>query len=80
MPQQARPFELARLLGMSTVLVPRNPGALSALGLGLADAVSDRSRSLLVSSVAPRGEELDAVYRKLEREARAKGLMPRGYR
>lgn len=63
--------ELARQLGMTTVLVPRDPGALSALGLGLADAVADRSRSLLISSVAPRGADLERPFRQLEKDARA---------
>jgi N-methylhydantoinase A len=41
---------LARALGMKRVVVPRFPGALSALGLLLADARKDYSRTLLVDA------------------------------
>jgi N-methylhydantoinase A len=40
--------DLARALGIPRVIVPRFPGALSALGLLLADARKDYSRSLLL--------------------------------
>jgi N-methylhydantoinase A len=40
---------LARDLGIGRVIVPRFPGALSALGLLLADARKDYSRTLLIS-------------------------------
>src|SRR5262249_24615616 len=41
---------LARALGMPRVVVPRFPGALSALGLLLADARKDYSRTLLIGA------------------------------
>jgi N-methylhydantoinase A len=41
---------LARALGMPRVIVPRFPGALSALGLLLADVRKDYSRTLLVDA------------------------------
>jgi N-methylhydantoinase A len=41
---------LARSLGMRRVLVPRFPGALSALGLLLADVRKDYSRTLLIDA------------------------------
>jgi len=41
---------LARGLGMPRVVVPRDPGALSALGLLLADARKDYSRALLMDA------------------------------
>src|SRR5207249_7481312 len=41
---------LARGLGMPRVVVPRHPGALSALGLLLADARKDYSRTLLMDA------------------------------
>src|SRR5262249_58615672 len=41
---------LARSLGMRRVVVPRFPGALSALGLLLADVRKDYSRTLLVDA------------------------------
>lgn len=39
--------ELAASLGISQVIVPRNPGVLSALGMALADTVKDYSCTLL---------------------------------
>jgi N-methylhydantoinase A len=42
--------DLARGLGMSRVLIPQFPGALSALGLLLADARKDYSRTLLLAA------------------------------
>ena len=43
---------LARSLGIARVVVPRFPGALSALGLLLADVRKDYSRSLLIDADA----------------------------
>src|SRR5207249_9317699 len=43
---------LARSLGIARVVVPRFPGALSALGLLLADVRKDYSRTLLIDAKA----------------------------
>lgn len=39
--------DLAQALGITQVMIPRAPGALSALGMTVADAVRDESRALL---------------------------------
>jgi len=62
--------ELATALGMSTVLVPRNAGVLSALGLLLADAVRDYSRAILRRATALTLDDLLAVCAPLDERAR----------
>jgi N-methylhydantoinase A/oxoprolinase/acetone carboxylase beta subunit len=62
--------ELATALGMSTVLVPRNAGVLSALGLLLADAVRDYSRTILRPADALTLEDLLAACAPLDEQAR----------
>jgi N-methylhydantoinase A len=69
--------DLARGLGMSRVLVPRFPGALSALGLLLADARKDYSRTLLVGAEGSRPRikaVLDELHRFGAAELRAEGF------
>jgi N-methylhydantoinase A len=56
--------ELAAELGIATVIVPRLAGALSALGMLLADRSRDYSLGALGAS------DYDARFRKLERQAR----------
>jgi N-methylhydantoinase A len=68
--------DLARALGLEGVIVPRHPGAFSALGILLSDVARDVSRSVLLpvpdSATALRGflRDLDARFRILERNAR----------
>jgi N-methylhydantoinase A len=68
---------LARGLGMKRVVVPRFPGALSALGLLLADVRKDYSRTLLISADGA-SARLKAALRELhqrgETEMKAEGL------
>jgi N-methylhydantoinase A len=64
--------ELAQTLGIPRVLVPLDPGALSAFGILMSDVVKDYSRTVLW----PVSEELPAVrlrkvFRELERSALA---------
>jgi len=69
--------DLARALGIPRVIVPRFPGALSALGLLLADARKDYSRSLLMpaeSSERRIREVLDQLHRVGEREMKSEGF------
>ncbi len=40
---------LARLLNMETVLIPKNPGILSAMGMVMADIVKDYSQTVMVT-------------------------------
>jgi N-methylhydantoinase A len=58
---------LARGLGMRRVVVPRFPGALSALGLLLADVRKDYSRTLLLDAQKS-GRELKAVLAQLHEQ------------
>lgn len=60
---------LARSLRIPRVLIPTMPGALSALGILLADVVRDYSRTVMVSGDAVR--DLDDQFAELEERARA---------
>jgi N-methylhydantoinase A len=69
--------ELARALGIPRVIVPRFPGALSAMGLLLADARKDYSRSLLMSAELSQHrirEVLDELHRVGESEMKSEGF------
>ena len=74
---------LAHGLGIPKVVVPRFPGALSALGLLLADARKDYSRTLLVVADEA-GKKLKLVFDELHRlgnsEMRSEGFKPRDIR
>jgi len=75
--------DLARALGIPRVVVPRFPGALSALGLLLADARKDYSRSLLMPVEAARSriaEILDELHRVGEFEMKAEGFPAKAIR
>ena len=61
---------LARGLGMRRVVVPRFPGALSALGLLLADVRKDYSRTLLIDADQS-GEKSKKVLRELHKQGQA---------
>ncbi|HMK22952.1 MAG TPA: hydantoinase/oxoprolinase family protein, partial [Terriglobales bacterium] len=63
--------ELAGALGISRVLVPANPGALSALGILVSDVIKDYSRTVLwrTSSALPMAK-LEIEFRHLSRLAR----------
>ncbi len=58
---------LARALRIPHVLVPRMPGALSALGILMSDVVKDYSRTVML---APDDERLETHFAELERLAR----------
>jgi N-methylhydantoinase A len=62
--------ELARNLAIPQVLIPGNPGLLSALGALLADITKDYSRSYLTPESAVRWPDIEHVYGDLERQAR----------
>jgi N-methylhydantoinase A len=67
---------LARALRIPTVLVPSMPGALSAIGILLADAVRDYSRTVMLPADAT--ESIEAIFAELEQrgvaEFAAEGL------
>jgi N-methylhydantoinase A len=71
--------ELAEALAIPTVILPAHPGALSAFGILVSDAVKDFSRTLLLNLAKenPRAK-LDGEFRKLERAAR-KGFHEEGW-
>lgn len=61
---------LARLLGMSTVVVPRNPGLFSALGMLFSDVVRDYSTTVMLDSRKTEVVELAMLFAPLEAKAR----------
>jgi N-methylhydantoinase A len=67
---------LARALRIPTVLIPAMPGALSAIGILLADAVRDFSRTVMLPEDAT--ERIDSIFVELEQrgvaEFTAEGL------
>jgi N-methylhydantoinase A len=67
---------LARALRIPKVLVPRMPGALSAVGILLADAVRDSSQTVMLpgSSLADVGEAFAEMERVAAAEFAAEGL------
>jgi N-methylhydantoinase A len=72
-------LDLARALGIPRVVVPRFPGALSALGLLLADSRKDYSQSLLMPAEAAKGRirtVLDALHRTGKNEMQSEGFAP----
>ncbi len=72
---------LAESLGMSCALVPANPGVLSALGMASADAMRERSESLLrpLSGAGPadRRRAFARLSRSARRELRDTGFAAR---
>jgi len=61
---------LARRLRIPTVLVPKNAGVLSALGMLLSDTIKDYSRSILRPAASISGRELSREFRPLLEQAR----------
>jgi N-methylhydantoinase A/oxoprolinase/acetone carboxylase beta subunit len=62
---------LASRLLIPTVIVPKNAGVLSALGMLLSDVVKDYSRSVLRTGEAARPSVLDPLFRALLARAKA---------
>jgi N-methylhydantoinase A len=61
--------QIAEELGISTILIPRFPGNLSALGLILSDVRHDDVRSWIKSLEGLRFDELDREFRSMEKGA-----------
>jgi len=61
---------LARALRIPRVLVPASPGALSALGVLVADVVKDQSRTVMLEAVSGVGPQLQRIFAQLEKQAR----------
>jgi N-methylhydantoinase A len=67
---------LALALRISTVLIPAMPGALSAIGILLADAVRDYSRTVMLpgDAISSLAEPFDDLQRRADTEFIAEGL------
>ena len=63
--------ELARALGIGTVLVPASPGVFSALGLLFGDSERERVRTFLARTDDLEAAAVDNAFARLEGEARA---------
>src|SRR6185503_10819658 len=61
--------ELARALRIPQVFMPTAPGALSAVGVLVADVVKDQSRTVMFGYSAKDVARLPKVFREMEREA-----------
>ena len=61
--------ELARSLRIPAIIVPTAPGALSAVGVLVADVVKDQSRTVMLAYDPKTIARLATVFRELEREA-----------
>jgi N-methylhydantoinase A len=62
--------EVARLLSIGTVVVPRNPGHFSAVGMLTADWRRDRVRTLFANLDALKMETLETSFGQLENEGK----------
>ena len=60
------PF-LARLLNIPRVLIPQNPGILSAIGMLMADVLKDYSSTVMRNQLNATGEELSRLFLNLEK-------------
>jgi len=61
--------ELARALRIPTVIVPTAPGALSAVGVLVADVIKDQSRTVMFTYGAQETKKLAHIFSQMEREA-----------
>ena len=63
--------DLARALRIPQIIMPTAPGALSAVGVLVADVVKDQSRTVMFSLNSKQVAKLPKVFREMEREAAA---------
>ena len=63
--------ELARALRIPQIILPTAPGALSAVGVLVADVVKDQSRTVMFGCNAKELKKLPQVFREMERDATA---------
>jgi N-methylhydantoinase A len=63
--------ELARALRIPLVIAPQAPGALSAVGVMVADVIKDQSRTVMFTNEAKQIARLGKVFAEMEREATA---------
>ena len=62
--------ELAQELGIPRILVPSNPGILSALGVAIADIVKDYSRTVMLRGADLEWVRIDEEFQGMEGQAR----------
>ena len=63
--------ELARALRIPLVIAPQAPGALSAVGVMVADVIKDQSRTVMFANEPKQIARLTKVFAEMEREATA---------
>ena len=63
--------ELARSLRIPTIIAPTSGGALSAIGVLVADVIKDQSRTVMLACDTTSLKTLPQVFKDMEREARA---------
>ena len=61
--------ELARALRIPLVVAPQAPGALSAVGVMVADVIKDQSRTVMLRNEPKQIAQLKKIFAELEREA-----------
>ena len=61
---------LARMLGIKKVLVPQNPGILSAIGMLLSDIIKDYSLTVMLKEKNTNYESLEKLFKVLEKKAK----------
>ena len=61
--------DLARALRIPTIIAPMAPGALSAVGVLVADVIKDQSRTVMFTHGAKETPRLAKVFREMEKEA-----------
>ena len=73
---------LARLMNIPKVLLPRNPGILSAVGMLMADVIKDYSRTIMRSQKHVTSTVLSGWFKKIEekgkKDLRAEGIPENG--
>lgn len=62
--------ELARALRIPTIIAPTSPGALSAVGVLVADVIKDQSRTVMLPCDSHSLKSLPQVFDQMEQEAR----------
>lgn len=70
--------DLARALRIPRVLLPLSPGALSAVGVLLADVVKEQSRTVMMEVSTDAQRQLERIFREMEKNA-AKVLLSEGF-
>ncbi|MBN1222775.1 MAG: hydantoinase/oxoprolinase family protein [Candidatus Aminicenantes bacterium] len=71
--------EIAALLKMKTVIIPKNAGVLSALGLLLADSVKDYSYSILKGVKKIKRAEIEKIFESIKKRSKAE-MMEEGFK